>query len=92
MPVLSLVVPAILYGSAGTQILKSVVHAVSVLVVNDSVSLELHAAEICHNEMQHHSAALDIAISVDRPARPRQPAPHLSIHQELVFCIRSHII
>lgn len=51
MSMLPFVVPAILYGCAGAQILQAVVHAVSVLVVYYGVPLELHSAEICHNEM-----------------------------------------
>ena len=71
MPVPALVVPAILYGSAGAQILQAVVHAVSVLVVNDSVPLELNAVQPGNDEMPLHPKALHIAISVHRPARPR---------------------
>jgi hypothetical protein len=84
MPVLSLVVPAILDGCAGAKIAFSVVKAVSVLVVNHGVPIELHAAEICHNEMQRDSAALDIPILVHLPPRPGKLIPYIHIHEEFV--------
>lgn len=93
MSMLPFVVPAILDGSAGTNILQTAVQAVSVLVVDDSIPLELHAAEICHNEMQLNTEALHIAILIYRPTRPWQSAPHVGIHQKLAFfCLGLHII